>query len=479
MFEAGSIFVTMGINMTPLAAGLRAGVQLARQAGMQAGDAFSSGFSRGGAFARIQEGINRFSMLKFQARELYGIFKDITGIGIAGEFGREETAFNALTGDPNRAKAIVRDLSQYAAKTMFDTGGILTLGRRLLAAGVPVEELPETVRFAADVGSAMGWNQTGFRQFLNAYTDIQAGGFTGNNPMQVQNLGINIAQLARRAGAGADVDTKAEALSWFRQFEPEEQARLFRKGMGHLAGFAEQQGTGTLAGVEQNVPEQLRLIQLETGRLLLPSLLAMGRGIIWLSGVFAGLNDATRGWAGLAALGAAAAGAWVMMNGSALLAIGSINRLTASIAALTLTSNLGSGAPARNTLMQLLATGAGSAAGAGGGGFLANAGRWLKGGLWGALIGGAVWASWEWAKDGTDWMKNNPTLRAWDAKRGFGSASPEAKAAEEARRNTEALKANTDALKTDVGTIGGGRVMRQGSTTLEYALARSAMTGIV
>ena len=64
------------------------------------------------------------------------------------------TGFLGILGDADKAAEMVAKLNEFTAKTPFQLEQVATVGRQLLAAGVPVEDVTEKLKVLGDIASA-------------------------------------------------------------------------------------------------------------------------------------------------------------------------------------------------------------------------------------------------------------------------------------------------------------------------------------
>ena len=91
------------------------------------------------SFASLGAGIATY----FSGQALAGLAKEI--INIRGEFQKTEVAFTTMLGDSGKAKELMGQMVQLAAKTPFALKDVTDGAKQLLAFQVPAEEVVDTL----------------------------------------------------------------------------------------------------------------------------------------------------------------------------------------------------------------------------------------------------------------------------------------------------------------------------------------------
>lgn len=99
-----------------------------------------------------------------------------SGIKMSISLEKAQLQFQILLGSADAAKAHVKDLFTFAAKTPFETGPIIEASRLMLGAGIAVSSVEEHLTRAGDAAAIAGVeiNEVG-RWYARAYAAIQAG----------------------------------------------------------------------------------------------------------------------------------------------------------------------------------------------------------------------------------------------------------------------------------------------------------------
>lgn len=415
MDELASLLVDLGVDLSPFYRGLDTAVTTAQQQGAKAGNAFSVGF-----VGNLQTVLGGYGQLKSVLRETFSALSEITGVGTAAFFQTQEVGFTTLLRDGEKAKKLLAELRDLGARTPFDTGQLTKFARQLLAAGFEADGLVRRVGIVSDAVAGMGLGTEAVGRLTRVLAQIRAGGLKGNNPLQLQELGLNIADLAS-ISAGRKISNQDEAKAFFNSKGPEKAAEaLFDALDKRFNGAAERLGGTTLVGIVQNLGEAVQNSLLPSGRALLPVVQGIAIGMRFLVDGFGKLNEATGGAAGIAALTGIAAVGIVRFSAGVTQSILVTNLLTsalqqytgaatgAAVAARTsaaasagggIASMVGAGLPAllkaaipmlAVTALSVIGNLAGGALEKNGNKLVSGAGTFLQGAGTGAGIGGAI-----------------------------------------------------------------------------------------
>jgi tape measure domain-containing protein len=121
--------------------------------------------------------------------------------GMDGAINAEKTrvAFEVLTGSATKAKAVLADISKFAAETPFELPELEEAGKKLLSFGIGTKDLVADMRMLGDVASALG---IPLGELADIYGKLKVQGRVfGEDINQIQGRGINItAALAKQFG---------------------------------------------------------------------------------------------------------------------------------------------------------------------------------------------------------------------------------------------------------------------------------------
>ena len=122
-----------------------------------------------------------------------------TGIEAAMTMEGLNAEFKVMTGSAERAAAVIKEISDFAAKTPFDKLGLSNAAKTLMAFGMEAEKVVPTLRMLGDVA---GSDQNKLSSLALVFGQIQsAGKLTGGDLLQLINQGFNpLNTLAKISG---------------------------------------------------------------------------------------------------------------------------------------------------------------------------------------------------------------------------------------------------------------------------------------
>lgn len=128
-----------------------------------------------------------------------GIYKAVTA---AGTLEQADIAFTTMLGSGEKAKQLLKDLSDFAQKTPFELTGIRQTAKQLLAFGISSNDMIPTLKMLGDVASGVS---VPIEQVAYAYGQVRtANQLYGTELRQFMNAGIPILdELARMYGVTA------------------------------------------------------------------------------------------------------------------------------------------------------------------------------------------------------------------------------------------------------------------------------------
>lgn len=145
-----------------------------------------------------------------------------TGLEAAAEMEQAEISFGVFLGNAEKAKKVIIDLRDFAAKTPFRFPELERTAKTLLAFGISTEDLMPTVSMLGDLVAASGAD---FQRLTKAYTDVRAkqkltaqetNQFSENNiallPMLEEHFGKNTKAILEMREAGKITFKDVEAV---------------------------------------------------------------------------------------------------------------------------------------------------------------------------------------------------------------------------------------------------------------------------
>lgn len=137
-----------------------------------------------GYFKNLSTGIGAY----FSANMLQGFVQQL--IQVRGEFQKTEIAFGTMLQSKEKAKELMGQMVDLAAKTPFSLKDVSDGAKQLLAFQVPANEVVETLRRMGDVAAGLG---VPMGQLIHVYGQVKAQGKLMTNDLyQFMNAGIPI-----------------------------------------------------------------------------------------------------------------------------------------------------------------------------------------------------------------------------------------------------------------------------------------------
>lgn len=187
----------------------------------------------------------------------------VAAVKYAADMEQTITAYSTLLGSADRAKQMVKSLSDFAAHTPFEMPGITKSAQMLLAYGFQAEKVIPILTSVGDAVSGLGGNNENMQYVIRALGQIQAKGKLSAEEMkQLSEQGINAWKyLADAAGTSiADMQEKVRKGA----ISSADAIQTILGGMGRqFAGGMEAQSktiSGLLSTVHDNAVATLRTI---------------------------------------------------------------------------------------------------------------------------------------------------------------------------------------------------------------------------
>lgn len=122
-----------------------------------------------------------------------------TGIDAAMSMESLTAQFTVMTGSAERADAVIKDISEFAAKTPFTKMGLADAGKTLMAFGMQSEKVVPTLRMLGDVAGA---DQNKLNSLALVFGQIMSTGrLTGGDLLQLINQGFNpLNEISQKTG---------------------------------------------------------------------------------------------------------------------------------------------------------------------------------------------------------------------------------------------------------------------------------------
>ena len=109
----------------------------------------------------------------------------------SGEFEQWGIAFETMIGSGDKAKKLMDDLINFAAKTPFNASQVVNFAKELMAMGVDVDNILPTMESLGNIASGLGRDT--FPQLVLALGQVKAAGYlTGEELRQFRQAGVPI-----------------------------------------------------------------------------------------------------------------------------------------------------------------------------------------------------------------------------------------------------------------------------------------------
>lgn len=202
------------------------------------------------------------------------IAKQIGDIGIAcikaaADMEQQKVAFTTMLGSAEKANTLLRDMTEFAAKTPFELPQIVDAGKRMLAFGYAQEEIIDNLRIMGDIAAGLSM-PVGDLVYLMGGIKAQGKAMTVDL-MQFANRGLPIyEELAKvlKISTGQVKDFASQGKIGFKDVE-QAFKNLTSEG-GKFAGLMDAQSK-TLAGQWSNFNDQLDVTKRMIGDSLAPA----------------------------------------------------------------------------------------------------------------------------------------------------------------------------------------------------------------
>lgn len=135
---------------------------------------------------------------KYVVRGLAGVSAGLAtfvavGIKSNGVMEQSQTAWTTLLGSQEEAIKMLRDISDYAAKTPFTKMGVDTMAKQLKNAGFQGQELFDQLTKFGDMGSAFAIQEDSLKEMVRQYAQVQQAGIAYTEDLNIlQDRGIPI-----------------------------------------------------------------------------------------------------------------------------------------------------------------------------------------------------------------------------------------------------------------------------------------------
>lgn len=218
---------------------------------------------------------------------------------LADNLHRSEIAFGVMLGSGEKARAMLKDLQQFAATTPFEFPELIKAAQKMAAFGIAAPKIVPTMRTVGDAVAGLGGSSEMFDRIIRAMGQMDAKGKVSAQEMnQFAEAGINAWQAVANALGITVVEAMAKAKAG--QIDAATALAAIQADMVQKFGgmMTEQSKTiqGTLANLKDTIGFILtdigqQLIQTLQLREVLGSIQSFAQGVLtW----FRGLDDGTK-----------------------------------------------------------------------------------------------------------------------------------------------------------------------------------------
>lgn len=200
---------------------------------------------------------------------LIGLGKE--AVRLADNLHRSEIAFGVMLGSGDKARAMLKDLQQFAATTPFEFPELIRAAQKMAAFGIEADKIVPTMRTVGDAVAGLGGGSEMFDRIIRAMGQMDAKGKVSAQEMnQFAEAGINaweavakalditVADAMARAKAGnIDAATALTAI----------QAEMVTKFGGMMA-----EQSKTIQGTLANLKDTIGFIMTDIGQQLIETL---------------------------------------------------------------------------------------------------------------------------------------------------------------------------------------------------------------
>lgn len=187
----------------------------------------------------------------------------VAAVKFAADMEQTTMAFKTLLGSSEAAKAMVKDLTDFAAKTPFQMPGITKSTQQMLAYGFSAKEIIPTLTSVGDATSSLGGNDETMQSIIRALGQMRAKAKVSAEEMkQLGEQGINAWKYLAEASGKSIGETQELAKKG--AFNAEATIKVILDGMAKQfkGGMEEQSKTinGLLSTIQDNAVGAARVI---------------------------------------------------------------------------------------------------------------------------------------------------------------------------------------------------------------------------
>lgn len=208
-----------------------------------------------------------------------------TAVGLASEAEQSAISFEVFLGSAERARTMLADIRDFAARTPFEMAGLQQSAQLLLNFGVASEEIMPILKTLGDVAAG---DAAKLRGMSYAFAQTQAAGrLMGQDLLQMINWGFNpLQEISRTSGKAMAVLKQEMEKGGISAKMVMEAFRSASQEGGKFFGMTEKQAQ-SFGGLMSTVQDEIKGVLRTFGEMLLEPFKALMIG-------FLGLNEQTR-----------------------------------------------------------------------------------------------------------------------------------------------------------------------------------------
>lgn len=171
----------------------------------------------------------------------------------AGQFEQSRVAFDVMLGSGERAQALLRQISDFAAKTPFELPEVVAASKQLLAFGFAQEQIIPTMRKLGDIAAGVG---VPVGQLTNVFGQVRvAGRLMGQDLLQFTNAGVPLIETLAQVMGKPQTEIKKLVEEGKVGFPEVEAAINKLTDSGSKFGGLMERQSGTLGGILSNLSD--------------------------------------------------------------------------------------------------------------------------------------------------------------------------------------------------------------------------------
>jgi len=191
------------------------------------------------------------------------------GIKIASQAEMSAVSFEVMLGSASRAQQLLGELSEFAAKTPFQLGGLQDASKTLLAFGIQGEDVLSTLQMLGDVA---GGDAQKLSSLALVFGQIaSAGKLTGGDLLQLINVGFNPLQVIAEKTGKSISQLRDDMSKGLITFDMVKQAFEDSTGEGGRFNGMMEKMSGTLSGRWSTLQDNISKVARTFGEALMPA----------------------------------------------------------------------------------------------------------------------------------------------------------------------------------------------------------------